>query len=183
MKLLGNRWVRRGAVAVIAAAGVAAVGARPLAHAWENYQRARWHRQLLDAYSRMQRQSDDEAPHFTIPSDERAGGVEADDPTIRRLYTLAYFGNQALPDVSQQRFLAAQRESTRWAALLPNAQQRRSGAFANAAVVGQSWVNLGPTDARIQANGGNYNGIDSGRGARILVDPRDKNIVYFATAW
>ena len=53
----------------------------------------------------------------------------------------------------------------------------------NAVVVGQSWVNLGPTDARIQKNGAVYNGIDSGRAATIRVDPRDKDVVYLATAW
>src|SRR5262249_50247293 len=72
-----------------------------------------------------------------------------------------------------------------WAHLLPTARAKSPGANAqpNAAVAGQSWVNLGPTDARIQANGQAYNGIDSGRAATIRVDPRDKDVVYLATAW
>src|SRR6185312_7478370 len=45
------------------------------------------------------------------------------------------------------------------------------------------WVNLGPTDARIQKNGSVYNGIDSGRAATIRVDPRHKDVVYLASAW
>jgi photosystem II stability/assembly factor-like uncharacterized protein len=60
---------------------------------------------------------------------------------------------------------------------------RVGGAQPNVAVTGQSWVNLGPTDARIQKNGSVYNGIDSGRAATIRVDPRDKDVVYLATSW
>ena len=47
---------------------------------------------------------------------------------------------------------------------------------------GSAWVNLGPTSADFEKNGGMYFKVDSGRARNILVDPRDPNVVYFATA-
>jgi len=51
-----------------------------------------------------------------------------------------------------------------------------------AAVAGASWVNIGPSTADYEFNGGLYSKVDSGRARRILVDPRDANIVYLATS-
>ncbi|MCU1279352.1 MAG: hypothetical protein JWM53_2898 [bacterium] len=172
-----NRWLLRGAAFALALAALVAVGARPLARAWERRTRAQWHKQVLDAYQRMQH--DDGSPALVLPERESGDDVDEDDATLRRLYTLAYYGNMATPDVSEQLINVRAREATRWAPLLGNT---RGTAQANAAVTGQSWVNLGPTDARIQTNGGVYNGIDSGRAAAIRVDPRDKDVVYVATA-
>jgi hypothetical protein len=176
-----NRWVFRSLALAISAVAILGV-ARPLANAWEKYQRAQWQKKMLDAYYQMKLQRDDELPPLVLPQNERADDTEEDDPRIRRLYTLAYYGNQATPDVSEQRFLAAQRESARWSSMLTN-RRPSSGAQPYAAVAGQSWVNLGPTDARIQKNGSVYQGIDSGRAATIRIDPRDKDVVYLATAW
>jgi hypothetical protein len=172
-----NRLLIRVMVLGLATATVL-VAVRPVARAWERWEREQWHKQVLDAYYKMQH--DDALPPLVLPKRESGDDTEEDDPTIRRLYTLAYYGNMATPDVSEQILQAGQREAARW-----STKMRRvgGGAQPNGAVVGQSWVNLGPTDARIQINGGQYNGIDSGRAATIVVDPRSKDIVYVATAW
>ncbi|HEX6838494.1 MAG TPA: hypothetical protein VF334_18080 [Polyangia bacterium] len=175
-----SRWLLRGAALGLAAAALVAGGTRPLARAWERWERAQWHKKVLDAYGRLQH--DDAPPALDLPKHESGDDVEADDPTIRRLYTLAYYGNMQQPDVAEQLSQARARETVRWAPLL-RATKPGGGAQPNAAVVGQSWVNLGPTDARIQQNGAVYNGIDSGRAATIRVDPRDKNVVYVASSW
>jgi hypothetical protein len=52
----------------------------------------------------------------------------------------------------------------------------------SAAVAGSAWVNIGPTTADFENNGGYYFKIDSGRARKIIVDPTDANIVYFATS-
>lgn len=44
------------------------------------------------------------------------------------------------------------------------------------------WVNIGPTDARFEVNGGVYFQNDSGRATYIHNDPRDANILYHSTA-
>jgi hypothetical protein len=49
-------------------------------------------------------------------------------------------------------------------------------------VAGSAWVNIGPTTADLEINGGTYNKVDSGRARKVLVDPRNANIVYFATS-
>jgi hypothetical protein len=59
-------------------------------------------------------------------------------------------------------------------------QQRTLAALP--AVPGQTWVPLGPTDATHQYNAVLYSGVDSGRPAGIVVDPRDPNIVYVAVS-
>ncbi|MGZ6142287.1 MAG: hypothetical protein ACXWLM_03060, partial [Myxococcales bacterium] len=46
----------------------------------------------------------------------------------------------------------------------------------------KAWVNLGPAAADFETNGGYYYKVDSGRMRRILVDPRDANVVYLATS-
>ncbi|MCU1384505.1 MAG: hypothetical protein JWL71_3202, partial [Acidobacteria bacterium] len=157
-------WLVRVTITALAAAALVA-GYRPAARAWEHWERARWRAKVFAAY--QNRSKDDTPPAGDFKElDEQE--VEADDPLLRRLYTEYYYGTFG-PDVSEQIFRAAQREVGR--------QPRNT-----AAVSGQSWVNLGPTDARIQINGGPYNGIDSGRAATIRVDPRDSNVVYLATA-
>lgn len=49
-------------------------------------------------------------------------------------------------------------------------------------VAGSSWVNIGPVTADYENNGSTYYKVDSGRARRILVDPRDANVVYLATS-
>ncbi len=176
MQMLSKRWLLRGAGLALIAAALVLTGARPLAHAWGRWERAQWHKQLFDAYNRMQH--DDGSPPLVLPERESGDDTDEDDATVRRLYTLAYYGNFATPDVSEQLLGAGAREATRWPSLM-----RSPGVHPNAVVAGQSWLNLGPTDARIQKNGSVYNGIDSGRAATIRVDPRSKDVVYLATAW
>lgn len=58
----------------------------------------------------------------------------------------------------------------------------RSPRSAAAAVSGSAWVNIGPTISNFDDNGGQYFKVESGRARKILVDPRNANVVYFATA-
>jgi hypothetical protein len=158
-------------VTVLAVGATGIFSFRPLAQAWERWERQRWHRKALAAYNVVAH--DDGPPAFDFSEEEEEAENEPDDPTIRRLYNLAYWGVPDGPS-SQQLFRAAEQEKQRWS--LP-----RQGAFA---VGGQSWVSLGPTDARIVRNAGNpYPAIDSGRLVTVRVDPRDRNVVYIATAW
>lgn len=159
-----NRWLLRITVLAVGAAAVFA-GYRPVARAWEHWERARWRAKVLAAYHN--RGNDETPPQGDFKELEKED-EEQDDPAIRRIYNEYYFGTFG-PDASEKIFRAAQRELAR----IPRN---------TAAVAGQSWVNIGPTDARIQSNGGQYNGIDSGRAATIRVDPRDANVVYLATA-
>ena len=179
MKTLRSRWLLRGAALALALAALVAGGARPVARAWERWERAQWHKKIFDAYNRMQH--DDAPPALVLPRHESGDDVEEDDATVRRLYMLAYYGNMQQPDVAAQLSQARTRESMRWAPLMR--ATKPGSPMPNAAVVGQSWVNLGPTDTRIEQNGNVYNGIDSGRAATIRVDPRDKNVVYVASSW
>ena len=177
MQVLMNRWLLRGVGLMLVVVTLVVVGAPRLARAWERWERARWHRMIFDAYNRMQH--DDGSPPLVLPAHERDDDADEDDATVRRLYTVAYWGNMATPDVSEQIMRAAATEAVRWAPMLKNTR----AAQPDAVVAGQSWVNLGPTDARIQKNGAVYNGIDSGRAATIRVDPRNKDVVYLASAW
>ena len=68
MQILMNRWLLRGAMLAIAVAAVVAGGARPLARAWERWERAQWHKQVLAAYNQMQ------GPVFKIDNDPRVTG-------------------------------------------------------------------------------------------------------------
>ena len=172
----GNRWLRRGTLMVLGVVTMV-VGARPVARAWERWERAAWHQRVLAAYAQLRASHDDAMPAIEPPGREPRGEPEQDDPTIRRLFTLAYFGEMT-PDASEQLLHAARNEAARWPGMM-----RSRAPLPQAAVAGQSWLNLGPTDARIQSNGGVYNGIDSGRAAAIRVDPRNKDVVYVATAW
>ncbi|MDB4970105.1 MAG: hypothetical protein JWN44_5794 [Myxococcales bacterium] len=160
-----NRWLLRLTVILLAAVAVLS-GFRPAARAWEHWERARWRAKVFAAYQKGPKE--EIPPMGDFREVEKEGDEEEDDPLLRRLYSESYYGTFG-PDVSNQIFRAAQREAAR----IPR----------NTAIVaGQSWVNLGPTDARIQINGAQYNGIDSGRAATIRVDPRDKDVVYLATA-
>jgi hypothetical protein len=77
-------------------------------------------------------------------------------------------------------------ERQRWAPLLPGGQagmMRRQIFDAKVGdVSAQPWVNVGPTTALFEYNGNNFAKFDSGRPNKILVDPRDANVVYVATA-
>lgn len=70
----------------------------------------------------------------------------------------------------------ARAESERWSHLMPGRRNKGLGTSAN------SWVNLGPTDAKFEFNGTRYTQVDSGRVSGIAVDPRNQNIGYLATS-
>jgi hypothetical protein len=89
------------------------------------------------------------------------------------------------PELTAQWMEIARDEARRWAHLMPVNQARPTKApqpASLATVQGLAWVNLGPTDARFQYNGGLYNAVDSGRTTGIAVHPTQPNIVYTATA-
>ncbi|MEI7704060.1 MAG: hypothetical protein WCK73_05640 [Deltaproteobacteria bacterium] len=97
-------------------------------------------------------------------------------------------GIEPVPRQAVEGFLnVATGEASRWASSLPRPARalpplRAGSAPVSAApVAGESWVSLGPTDARFQWNSSYYLQVDSGRATRILVDPRDPNVVYVAT--
>ncbi|NMO21638.1 hypothetical protein HPC49_32940 [Pyxidicoccus fallax] len=71
----------------------------------------------------------------------------------------------------------ARAEAQRWPELMPRPPGSKGlGQNAN------SWVNLGPTDARFQHNGRQYLQVDSGRISGIAVHPKDQNIGYLSTS-
>jgi hypothetical protein len=106
---------------------------------------------------------------------------DRDDPRERFLAT-----DHLSPAEIKQRDAAALLESRKIAAQQARLRIGRplngTGAWANAAVAGTSWVSLGPTDALQEFNGSSIAGVDSGRPSGIIVDPRDPNIVYVATS-
>ncbi len=73
-------------------------------------------------------------------------------------------------------------EAERWADRLPGRGQGALGLAKVDQVPGQSWLNLGPTDATIEYNDNNYAAFDTGRPNALLVDPRDPNVVYYAAS-
>jgi photosystem II stability/assembly factor-like uncharacterized protein len=73
--------------------------------------------------------------------------------------------------------IAAQ-EKLRWPHLIPGSGHR----LEDAPLGGEVWVNLGPTDAGFEWNGSTLATVNSGRGAAVAPDPRDPDVVYFATS-
>lgn len=52
----------------------------------------------------------------------------------------------------------------------------------SAPVAGSVFINVGPTRADVEYNGGNYTEIDSGRARQIVPHPTNPNILYMATS-
>lgn len=73
-------------------------------------------------------------------------------------------------------------EARRWADRLPGQGQLNSLGVKVGQVPGQSWINIGPTDATIEYNENNYAAFDTGRPNTLLVDPRDPNVVYYGAS-
>src|SRR4051812_42749419 len=99
---------------------------------------------------------------------------ERDDPRGRMAATALLQGERS-PEDQMQILRTAESEALKYG-LKPGGPERF------AAVSGTSWVNLGPTTADFEYNGATYHKIDSGRARKIIVDPRDANVVYFATS-
>ena len=106
-------------------------------------ERAQWHKQVLDAYNKLQH--DDAPPPLVLPEHEHGDDVEEDDATIRRLYTLAYYGNMATPDVTRA---AASRQRRAEAAALGLTTMTASRAPAGRSRTRPSSVRAGSTSAR-----------------------------------
>ncbi|MBZ4420767.1 hypothetical protein [Myxococcus sp. RHSTA-1-4] len=105
---------------------------------------------------------------------------EIDDAFSRWMAHKAHWG---VPTAEDSAILLdeARAESQRWPHLMPRAPGQAAinkglGTDAN------SWVNLGPTDARFQFNGRPYLQVDSGRISGMAVHPKDQNIAYLSTS-
>ena len=115
------------------------------------------------------------------------GEAEGDDPRRRLIASRALWGAPP-PALTARNARIAHDEATKWAHLMPRERSPvdfmvAPGAPSPLAVVsGDSWVNLGPTDAAFQWNGSQYSEVDSGRISGILVDPRDAQTVTIATS-
>jgi hypothetical protein len=75
--------------------------------------------------------------------------------------------------------------AARWRILQEALKQRdRYGAAIqlSAPVAGSVFINVGPTRADVEYNGGNYTEIDSGRARQIIPHPTDPKILYMATS-
>ncbi len=102
-----------------------------------------------------------------------ARGVDKDDPR-GRARALELLNGPRTPEAQLGILRAAESEALKYGL--------RSGSLRAARVPGRAWINLGPTSDNYEVNGGTYTKVDSGRARSILVDPRDANIVYLATA-
>lgn len=96
-----------------------------------------------------------------------AGARKRVRPPIRR----------ATPEELEHRNRVAAAESAK---ILARAELKQRAALPS--VPATTWVPLGPTDAARQYNVVDIDGVDSGRPADIVVDPRDANIVYVAVS-
>ena len=104
-----------------------------------------------------------------------AGEPERDDPRGRQRARELLDGERT-PEAQLEILRIAQAEAARLriAPGAPDAPVRAPGS---------AWINLGPTSAELEKNGSiTYFKQDSGRARGIAVDPRDPNVVYFATA-
>jgi photosystem II stability/assembly factor-like uncharacterized protein len=112
----------------------------------------------------------------------QSSGVEhdadRDDATLRREATRAWYENEWTPDYRRFLLDAAARERRVNADKLPGSRFES----ASPASTIPTWVNLGPTGADYENNGGSIPGVDSGRLRSIVVDSANPAIVYLATA-
>ena len=104
---------------------------------------------------------------------------DADDPIGRMRAERAGDIGIRTPEMQQRILDEAQSEKLRSGL---GAGVFRPVAAMAAAVAGSAWVNIGPTTADLEKNGGTYFKVDSGRARKIIVDPADANVVYFATS-
>jgi hypothetical protein len=103
----------------------------------------------------------------------RAEAPERDDPR-GRIEALERENGPRTPEQQLRILRAAEFEALRYG--------MRPGIDRFAAVSGTAWVNIGPATADFEKNGVTYLKVDSGRARKILVDPRNANVVYVATS-
>jgi hypothetical protein len=103
----------------------------------------------------------------------RAEAPERDDPR-GRIEAMRLENGPRTPEQQLEILRAAESEAIRYG-LKPGIERF-------AAVAGTAWVNIGPSSADFEINGVTYNKVDSGRGRKILVDPRSDSVVYVATS-
>lgn len=112
---------------------------------------------------------------------------ETDDATGRRKAMESFY--ETPYDAKFKRFMndAAARERSRWARLMPTGTAFQPSTLPDqilAPVPGNTWANIGPTNATVIKNGSSTlnNVADSGRPVEIIVDPSNVNTIYLATA-
>ncbi|MEO7323459.1 MAG: hypothetical protein ABIW82_01375 [Dokdonella sp.] len=96
---------------------------------------------------------------------------------MRREATRAWYEADWTPDYRRYILDVAARERRVNASRLPGGLQ-----LAPLSSTLPTWVNLGPTRADFEFNGGPIPGIDSGRLRSIVIDPSHPEIIYVATA-
>ncbi len=132
----------------------------------------------------MQQPGDDAPPQLKADVEEELfenSLVERDidDPFSRWMAHKAYWGVPTSED-STVLLDEARAEAQRWPGLMPRAFGQ--GADKGLGQSANSWVNLGPTNARFQFNGRPYLQVDSGRISGIAVHPKDQNVAYISTS-
>lgn len=111
---------------------------------------------------------------------EPTPGHESDDPMMRQVARQSMFGVYG-PDKQAELLRIAQQESEKWSRLMPGGGGQLGGG--STIVSGSSWVNLGPSSANFESNGGAYyRQVDSGRVSGFAVNPTNPAIVYVATS-
>ena len=109
----------------------------------------------------------------------RGEAREKDDPTARREAMLNWYGGDWSPEYRAFLLEAAALEKSRHADKMPRSP---GDPLMGIAASGNSWTNLGPTNADSQTNGSTLFVRDSGRARSIVVDPTNTQVIYLATS-
>jgi photosystem II stability/assembly factor-like uncharacterized protein len=117
-------------------------------------------------------------PRPGVPDDDAADEHDAFDRIEARARLFPTVGEQVMADWDR----ITRSEARRWADRLPGQGQGSLQLSKVGTVPGQSWINIGPTDATIEYNDNNYAAFDTGRPNGLLVDPRDPNVVYYGAS-
>ena len=104
---------------------------------------------------------------------------EKDDATARREAMLNWYGGDWSPEYRAFLLEAAALEKARHADKMPRSP---GDPLMGVAASGNSWTNLGPTNADSETNGSTLFVRDSGRPVSIVVDPNNTQIIYLATS-
>jgi hypothetical protein len=164
--------------------GVVAGASPSMARGYQRLVHRRWSAQVAEAIASVREGHE----VFRLPDseheEEEGEFGETDDPTMRRLATLARWGDRD-QSFNLELLRTAASEARRWKMRLPAVgplaapPEAPVGPLANA----RSWVSLGPTNARFESStGSSGENASTGRISAMRADPRDSNIVYVATA-